>query len=61
VDWGAAVFWGWFPTRLPQDHMVFSLNLHTIISWEIDFSNYVKKVVEFGKKPEGILGISCFE
>ena len=42
MEWGAEIFWAWFPTKLLEDPMITSLNFHTFIFWEIDSSNYVK-------------------
>jgi hypothetical protein len=50
MEWGAAISWGWSTTRQLQDLMVVSLNSHTFIFWEIDFSNYVKNCKVWWKK-----------
>jgi hypothetical protein len=56
MEWRAAIFWGWFPTRWVQDPMVTSLNLHTLIFWEIDFSNYVKNCKVWTKNTRNFRG-----
>jgi hypothetical protein len=42
TEWGGAIFWDWFPTKWLKDPSITSLSSHTLIFWEIDFSNYVK-------------------
>jgi hypothetical protein len=56
MEWGAAIFLRWFRIRQVQDPLITSLNSHTLILWEIDFSSYVKNCRVWLKKIQGILG-----
>jgi hypothetical protein len=55
MEWGVKFFWGWSTTRWLQDPTVTTLNSHTLIFWEIDFSKYVLQLLV--KKTQGILGV----